>query len=145
MSKLIKITAENAAAIEAALAEGNGRARAHTFTCAAEIIHEAEAAESQVADLDLPQSKRAGARYIAYSCTSTLPTSYRYSAIGTRVTLRRRTGGWYLESVGRYDIYSGHGSAPKDRLYLTQEQADEVTRRFQARFSVARPVAVAAA
>ena len=58
--KPIKITAENAAAIEAALKEVNGRAYQHAYTSLGEVEALAKTAEKRLESMGLPKAMCAG-------------------------------------------------------------------------------------
>jgi hypothetical protein len=127
--KPIKITTESHDAIEAALHAVNGRAVTHTFRFPSQILDLAEAAERGLINLGIPKVERAGARFVARSGEK-LPSAYKYVAIGTHVTLLRRSGGWYLIHVVATEIHPG--AAPRAVLELTPAQdarAVEVLRR----------------
>jgi len=127
--KPIKITTESHDAIEAALHAVNGRAVTHTFRFPSQILDLAEAAERGLINLGIPKVERAGARFVARSGEK-LPSAYKYVAIGTRVTLLRRSGGWYLIHAVATEIHPGE--TPRAVLELTPVQdarAVEVLRR----------------
>lgn len=129
----IKIAESNKAAIEAALKAVNGKAYDHAYTSFAEIAELAVAAEEALAALNLPLKERAGATW-AETSGAPVPNAYKYSREGTTVKLARRGAGWYLVSASRMALYKEGGG--KGRLALTEAQAAEATKRFQAGFSV---------
>lgn len=134
--KPIKIVPENQAAIRDALKAINGRAEQHTFTSYGEIEACAEEGERQLRSFGVTKANCAGARFIAES-GSKLPNKYNHKAIGTRITLERRSSLWYLAEIHSYDLWPNH--SPKRRLQVTQEQADEATRRLLTTVEVLRP------
>lgn len=93
--KAIKITAENSAAIEAALAAVNGCATAHTYTTFAQIEALAARAERELEDFGIAKTLRAGAAYDAAS-GGAAPKRYYPTRIVTLVQLLRKASGWYL-------------------------------------------------
>jgi len=131
--KAIKIEAKNAAAIESALKAVNGKSEAHAFTTFNEILFMSEEAEDAIDRLKLPKANRAGAAWRETSGTS-VPNSYKGKRNGTRVTIERRSGGWYLTEITQVELYQQGGGA--GRLRVTQAQADDAVARFKAGFSV---------
>jgi len=128
--KPIKIAPENAPAIEAALSAVNGKASAHTFTDAVQILNLAEEAEKQLDALGLPKADRPGATFHAVS-GSILPNAYAFRARATCVGLLRRGPGWYLATASEATIFPGARGRTR-WLELTQAQdakAVEVLRR----------------
>jgi hypothetical protein len=134
--KPIKITESNKAAIEAALKEVNGTASAHTYTDFFEIENLAEAAEKQLEAVHVVKAKRAGAKWTE---TSGGAVAKAYSKkggtrIATRVTIERRSAGWYLVEAKKTEIWERGGGAGS--LALTREQADAAVAAFKTRFIV---------
>lgn len=127
--KALKITAENASAIESALREVNGKATSHTFTKYREIELIAHAAEKKLESLGIPKAIRNGAWAIQES-GEILPARYKYQATTTKVCLDRKSNGWYLTRIEQDKLYPK--SKPYSEFYLTEEQdikAIEVLRR----------------
>ena len=118
----IKIDPNNpksVAAITAALHAVNGTATAHTFTSAEEMARLATIAEEWVAQVLLVLSERPGARMTCESGDK-VANSYRYSRVGTSVTLERGSSKtWYLVNCCSITLWNDAG---KFRLYLTPEQ-----------------------
>lgn len=129
--KALKITETNVAAIEAALAEINGRCTAHTYTSAAEIAEIARLGEVTLAEW-LPKDALPGAVITATS-GDWVPNAYRGVRIGTRVVLQRRSRGWYLISVHATTLYREGG---RTRFTLTREQHALAVARFSSQYSV---------
>lgn len=143
MNKQIRITEENATAIEAALHAVNGTARQHSFTDYAEIAAVAESAEKEVVAL-VGKTHAAGATWVETSGQA-MCNAYAKKArtrVATTVKLERRPSGWFLASITKTEIWQAGGGAWM--LTLTQAQADRATEIFRRRFSVA-PAAVAIA
>lgn len=127
--KAIKITVENSAAIEAALAAVNGKATRHTYTTAGAILALADMGEIKLEKLGLPKAERAGARHISQS-GSILPAAYQNVAITTRVVIERRSGAWWLVNVQKDALHPR--TKPTSEYFLTVAQdakAIEVLRR----------------
>ncbi len=132
----IKITTDNAAAIEAALKAVNGKALQHAYAVAYEIEGLAEDAEKQLESLGLPKSGRVGASWTQTS-GGKVSNSYAkkcHSRTATAVRLERRSTGWFLIEAKKVEVGQSGGGA--GLLTLTQAQADDATRRFRARFAV---------
>lgn len=127
--KAIKITADNAAAIEAALSAVNGKATAHTYTTAQEIIELAKRAESTLFNLLDRKADMKGAVMTATSGGS-MPNSYKYSRTVTHVKMERRSADWWLVAVEAGSLFPNqHGGID---MTLTKEQdarAIEVLRK----------------
>ena len=130
--KAIKVTATNAAAIESALAEVNGKATAHAYTTAQEIIDLAERAESQLEGLGIIKSARSGATLISVSGDA-VPNSYKYSRTGTRIELQRKSGDWYLIGATQLTIFKSGGST---KMILTKAQDELAIAALRKQYSV---------
>jgi len=99
----IKISKANEPRIVAALANVNGRATAHTASCA-DIFRAAEDAEQKLASLGLTKAQRAGARCV-FASGGTVPQSYKYKRVVNRVTLVRSTSGWSLAEIVLCEVW----------------------------------------
>ena len=119
MTKSIKINAENSSAIEAALVDANGKATAHTYTSASEIISLAELADSRLYALIKNKSMMKGAIFYDRSGDG-LPNSYNNSRICTNIEIECAKGGdWRLNSVSAIKAYNDCG---KSLLKITAQQ-----------------------
>lgn len=134
--KPIKICPENAAAIEKALNDANGRARAHTFTSYHAIEGLAEQAEKDLQAFGVTKARRCGARYNA-SSGGPLPKAYDNKAIQTGVCLDRRSNAWYLVAACTLDLWPRQN--PTRELIVTQAQADEACKRLLATVTIRQP------
>ncbi|MBN8489948.1 MAG: hypothetical protein J0M00_00760 [Burkholderiales bacterium] len=133
--KQIKIVAESASTIEAALAAANGKATRHTFSTYNEIADLARYGETRLERMRLPQAERPGAKVDATSGDA-MPKAYKYTRNGTRVQLLRRGAGWYLQAAEVCTLWpQDRGGA---RLTLTAEQDAEALRRFRATYTFER-------
>lgn len=128
--KINEITRE---AITAALLTANGKATAHTFTSASEIIAVARDAEAQLVALNLNKADRAGVTALSRSGGS-VPNAYDYARIVTRVTLVRGGSDWFLTEVEAFETHDKKQGITQ--ITLTAEQAAAVVAKFRARFSV---------
>jgi len=132
--KTIKITEENAADIEAALAAINGRASAFATTSFARIAEIVGMAEKQIAIL--PRSSRVGVS-ISHIPAGPSAKAYGHSAVSTRVTLEWKSAGWHLVGVERTKVYPR--SPERVRISLSLRQAEEIARRSVSSFVIRKP------
>jgi len=116
--KEIKITLANAQKIEAVLHEINAKKIEHTYTSFDDIESLVADAESRLVNLLGAKKHFVGALFDATSGAA-VPNAYKYSRIGTHVTLTRKAGGWYLADVVSTVIYKDAG---KKSLKLTCDQ-----------------------
>ena len=131
---MIKISNENQAKIDAALADVNGRAIGHTYTHAHQILRLAIDAECMLANLGLAKGERAGAT-VTFQSGGQLPAAYKYVARTTTVTLLRRTSAWYLAAIRSSELYPR--STPRQFTVLTEAQDASVIARVRREYSVA--------
>lgn len=134
--KPIRITAKNNTAIVAALLAANGRAEEHCVTGMYQVQAHVNVAEAKLTALAVPKREWAGA---SFTVTSGQPVSNAYgkkssTRRATRLTVERRSTGWFLTNVECVDIYQ-QGGAPV-RLTLTAPQSRIATLAFQAQFEV---------
>jgi len=129
--KPIKVTRNNATAIEAALREVNGKATAHTFSDYFEIEATATEAERRLSELGIAKSRHVGARL---ACTSGGAYAKKGALrVVTRIAIERRQSGWYLTKVSREWFQQGGGPG---QLYVTAAQRDEAWANVAAKFVV---------
>jgi hypothetical protein len=134
----IKIDEQNREAINAALAAANGKATAHTFTTASEVIAAANDAEAQIAALGISKNERAGATARA-SSGGKLPNAYKYSRVTTRITITRGASAWFLTELTTADTWDK--SAGGTYVTVTAAQDAIAIAKFRASYSVAKVVA----
>lgn len=139
--KAIKISADNASKINALLDEVNGKATAHTYTDASEIIALAEVAEKKVVKLVGSQKDAVGAKAVAES-GGPVANSYRNSRIGTQVVIERRPTGWFIVDARSVNLYSDGGH--KMKLAFTAEQDAKAVAVLRMQYSYPATEAVAA-
>jgi hypothetical protein len=127
--KTVKISAKNASKIEAILADANGKSTAHTYATADKIIQLATLAENKV--VDLLGSQKAAVGTVVFSKSGyPVANAYGNSRIGTVVTLKRHSTGWFLTNADRCVLFKEGGYEIKLRLTAEQDtQAIEVLRR----------------
>ena len=130
--KAIKITEANAEAINAAIAEVEGRATART--CNFDDCERAVMLAEKHAALQLLPKKDHVGTCASYQQAVSLPNSYKYSAEATGLRIERRSTGWFLIEVKRG--YCSNSQPEKVHVSLSKAQADEATRRFASQFSV---------
>ena len=127
----IKINDKNTAALEAALINCNGKATAHTFRAAGEIIDCARKAEAQLESLSLRKGSRIGA--IATSISGgRISNSYKYTRITTIAILERGSCSWFLVSLSTAESF--RRTAGDTYVSLTSAQDAEVTATFRSKF-----------
>ncbi len=129
---LLSINSKHSEKITAALQEINGRATAHTFTHAQDIIDIADAATSYLRDLGLSKTGMKGA-VVRVTSGGDVPKAYRWRRNVNVVTLTRRPSHWYLTSVVPTEIW---GSAPGPDYFLTREQDEVVAAKARSRYQV---------
>lgn len=130
--KAIKIAQANAAAIESALKAANGKAHEHTYTTFPEIDYLAQQAEKTVRELlnvaDLP-----GATW-AETSGGSVAKAYKSMRNATRVTLVRKSTGWYLTDAQAVMIGTDGGG--RGRLTLTAAQDVAAVAKLRKAYSV---------
>ena len=129
----IKIKENNRAAIAAALAAANGKATAHTFNSASDIIAAAADAEAQLTALEVNKGDRAGVIACALSGGS-VPNAYKYARTITRVTMVRGSADWFVTEAKSLELFSKKQG--ETHITLTPAQAAAVVAKFSTRFSV---------
>ena len=130
--KEIKIALVNTHKIEAVLREVNQKSTAHTYTSFDQIEALVEDAESRLTNLLKAKKHFVGARFDAASGFA-VGNSYKYSRIGTQVTLTRKGSGWYLTAVVSTKIYKDGG---KKTLRLTCDQDAIVYKKMRTNYSL---------
>ena len=133
--KPIKIDRINAQAIEAALAEVNGKSKEHTYTDYRAIAHLADVAELGLNNINVPKKYRAGASYVSTSGdrVSSSYTKNTRTRNATKVQIDRRPSGWYLVSVERAEVFREGGG---NTLILTKDQEAKAIEALKSKFIV---------
>jgi hypothetical protein len=132
--KAIKLTADNTAAIHAALEAVNGKAIQHTYS-AREVLELVPYFENKLVTLVGSKKLAPGAKASSRS-GGALPNAYKYSRTVTDVEIERRSSAWYLVSVSSATAYKEAG---KDLLKLTTEQDATAVANFRKQYFVMRP------
>jgi hypothetical protein len=135
----LKITAENIAVLQEALDAFQGR-RTKNIYGAEDVIYAAQQTETQLENLDLPKSKRQGAR-CQFAGEGASANAYKYAITSTQVTIERGSKDWYL--VGLTIVSRYPKNPPIDTLFLTEAQAEEVVKQVRKQFTVLRPAVAA--
>ena len=127
----IKIDSKNTAALEAALKNTNGKATAHTFGYASDLIYSSLQAEAQLDKLALKKGSRSGAIATANSGKS-VANAYKYSRITSTATLVRGSSAWFLIDLLTSESFDRTAGAVY--VSLTASQDAEVTATFRAKY-----------
>ena len=132
--KAIKIVADNAVAIESALAAVNRNATRHTYTTAEEIIDLAERAESTLFYLLTRKADMKGAVLTATSGVRPLPNSYKNSRTVTHVKMERRSTHWWLVEVESGTLFQSQCGGT--HMTLTKEQDERAVEVLRKQYGV---------
>jgi hypothetical protein len=124
------LTAHDIDAVRSALDGVNGKATAHTYTTARELVAIADAIERKLEKHGVALKDRSGVKITA---TSGVPTAKAYnkqarSAIATRVTFERGGSAWYVVNVERVERYTGPGGDERIAVTLTDAAREAVIR-----------------
>lgn len=130
--KPIKISKDNIRNLMEAIAEAEGRATQRTFP-AAWLEGIAKRAETETALAHLPKAMHKGAR-VSYRMRLNLPNSYRYPPDYTRISIIRRSSGWYLDRVQR--VMGSGKQAESLELTIDPAQDEEIARRIRQTYTV---------
>lgn len=117
-SKKIKINIDNAQAINAALLAVNGKATAHTYCNAEDVIELAEKAEAEVIGL-VGSKKGAVGAHVVFVSGLRVSNGYNYSREATTIAMERKSTGWFLIDIARENIYPEGGYS---KIFLTENQ-----------------------
>lgn len=130
----IKIESKNASAIEAALLSVNGRAHDHAYTTFSAI--EKIAKKSEILAVGLVGSQKSAIGAVMDSTSGErMPRAYKYSRVGTTVTIERCSTGWFLVGVAAETLFQEGG---KDRLTLTEAQDLAAVAKTRSQYRIAK-------
>lgn len=127
----IKINDKNLAALQAALEKANGKATAHTFRSASQIIACARQAETALQGLSLKKGLRSGAIATATSGGS-IPNAYKYKRVTGIAVMVRGSSSWFLVDLSTAESF--RRTAGDTYISLTASQDAEVTAKFRAQY-----------
>ena len=128
----IKITDQKIVALQAAVKNSNGSAKAHTFISWYALLECARDAEAKLQHLRLKKGSRRGAIATANSGGS-VPNAYKYSRVTSTATMVRGSSAWFLVSLATSETY--RRTAGETFISLTPAQDAEVTATFRSQFS----------
>jgi len=125
--KAIKFTAANATKINAILSDVNGKAVDHTFRSFRDIFNGDD--QTKKAEALVGGKKFAVGIKIIVESGHSVKSAYKYTRIGTRISLECRASGWFITDITRTDIWAKGGD---NRIMMTpshHEQAILVLKR----------------
>ncbi len=129
----IKITYANIPALDAALANVNGNATAHT-TVGIDIYHFVSWADNKLINL-LGNKKDMAKAMAKFRSGSALPNAYKYSRKVNEVTIYRKAKDWWLTNVVLVDAW---GDAGAMRVVLTEAQDAIAKAKFSKQYEVSK-------
>jgi len=97
-------TDANVAAVNAALADVNGKASAFAITSWAQVMEVAQEAERRLEAAGLPKAARKGA-VVAYRPAGPSAKAYKYASRSTDIWLLRGASDWFLTHVYGAVVY----------------------------------------
>ena len=131
--KPIKITPENIQALDFAISQVNGNAKAHTITVS-DILLFSVWADNQLKDL-LGNKKHMPGAMARYRSGSALPNAYKYSRKVNQITIYRNSKGWWLTNALLVDA---RGDAGAMRVVLTEAQDAIAKAKFSKQYEVSK-------
>ena len=131
--KNIKFDIKNAAKINVLLGEVNGRASGHTYYDFGDFKTEAERFIWKIEALLGGKKYCLGAKFYIESGGS-VKSAYKYTRIGTRISLECRASGWFVTNIQRADIWAKGGES---KIVLTQAHHDQAVKVLRNGYQVA--------
>jgi hypothetical protein len=131
--KNIKFNIENAAKINALLGEVNGRASDHTYRSFNHFSVDADAVIWKIENLLGGKKYCLGAKFSIESGGS-VKSAYKYTRIGTRLSLECRASGWFVTDIQRADIWARGGEC---KIVLTQAHHDQAVKVLRNGYQIA--------
>jgi len=131
--KPIKITPENIKALDFAISQVNGTAKAHTVTVS-DIFQISVWAEVYVRYL-LGTKKDMPCAMARYRSGSALPKAYKYSRKVTQITIYRKAKDWWLTNAVLVDA---RGDAGIKWVVLTEAQDAIAKAKFSDQYEVSK-------
>ena len=129
----IKFDIKNAAKINVLLDSVNGRASDHTYREFGDFKTEAERFISKIEALLGGKKYCLGAKFSIESGGS-VKSAYKYTRIGTRISLERRASGWFVTNIQRADIWARGGES---KIVLTQAHHDQAVKVLSDGYQIA--------
>jgi hypothetical protein len=126
--KPIKFVEANAKKIDLILNAVNGRASDHTYCKFSDFESDAESIILRAEKLLGGKKYSVGAKAVIESGGS-VPNAYKYSRVGTRISLECRASGWFITDICRTTLWAKGGD---NRIIMTtahHERAIEVLKR----------------
>jgi len=130
--KSIKIITENLVPIQIALNAANGNSKAHTLCRSADVLDVANDAERRLTALVGSKKHMVGGK-ATYRSGEALPNAYKYPRHTTRLSIERRSSGWYLTEVVTFSEWRSAGGLS---LFLTQEQDAIVIKKARSNYGI---------
>ena len=118
--KPIKFAKINADKINAILDAANGKASDHTYRSFYNFSVDAEAVIWKIENILGGKKYCPGAKFSIESGGS-VPSAYKYTRIGTRISFECRSSGWFITEISRADIWSKGGES---KIVLTPAHHD---------------------
>jgi hypothetical protein len=109
--------------VEAALASVNGRAESFALTTYGDVRAVVRKAEQRLNNLGVSKKNQVGAE-VTFVPSGPTSNSYKYAAITTRITLSRTSGGWFLTSASRDEVYPN--SDERLRIALSRDGCAQI-------------------
>ena len=126
--KPIKFDATNAEKINAILADVNGKAADHTYKTFQDMVADCNFTVARAENLVGGKKYAAGIKIIVESGYS-VKSAYKYTRIGTQITLECRASGWFITDITRADIWAEGGGRIIFMTPAHHERAVEVLGR----------------
>jgi len=126
--KPIKFDVKNADKINAILDEVNGIAASHTYNKFTDMVADCNSQISRAENLVDGKKHAVGIKIIVESGYS-VKSAYKYTRIGTQVTLECRSSGWFITDITRADIWAKGGQSTIHMTPSHHERAIEVLKR----------------
>ena len=108
--KAIKFHVKNAEKINVILDVTNGKATDHTYKTFTDMVTACNSEISRAENLVGGKKFAIGIRVIVESGYS-VKSAYKYTRIGTSVTLECRSSGWFITDITRADIWAKGGQS----------------------------------
>ena len=134
--KSIKFTESNADKINTILAEVNGRAGDHVYRSYEDLAADAGNVIKKIETILGGKKYCVGAKFSVESGNS-VKSAYRYTRIGTRISLECRATGWFVTNMQRVDIWAKGGES---QIELTPAHHDQAVTVLKRGYSIVVPI-----